>query len=137
MELTEILNEIEECGLRVVIRSGVLFVGPGEKMTDDLREAVKGNTARLMAALSSDGDSYVEWRLAAMLAQLLPLSWPCSVPTLCAAPDAQSNKEACASCGEIRSTGEGDSYVCGTCARAKSMALKLWMQRPAVQERVA
>lgn len=137
MELAEILNEIQESGLRAVIRNGVLYVGPGEKMTEGLREAVKGNMPDLIAHFAAVKDKDVEWRVARMLVQLLPLSWPCSIPTLCATPDAQPNKEDCASCGEIRSTGEGDSYVCGACARAKSIALELWMQRPAVQARVA
>lgn len=137
MELTEILNEIREKGLRVVIRDGVLFVGPGEKVRDELRDALKGNMASLLAHFACGGDKAVEWRAAAMLEQLLPLSWPCPVPCLFARADAEPGKTDCKSCGEPLTTSEGNSLICGACARAKSIALELWMQRPAAQARVA
>src|SRR5215216_2428614 len=122
-EAIEILSHIQDQGLKAELRSGVLFVGPRESVTNDIRAALKINMPSLLAHFAAGKDEDVQWRVAAMLAQLLPLSWPCAVPTLCAAPDAQPNKDECASCGEIRSTGEGDSYICGPCARAKSIAL--------------
>jgi hypothetical protein len=133
MEIAQILNEIQERGLRAVIRNGLLYVGPGERVSADLREALKDNMAALLAHYSDVGDEDVKWRVAAMLAQLLPLQWPCPVPSLFALPDGQPNKEDCASCAELLDVGEGDSYVCGACARAMDIALTLWMQRPSPQ----
>lgn len=137
MELAEVLNEIGERGLRAVIRGGVLFVGPGDRIGDELRDALKDNSAALLAHFACGGDESVEWRTAEMLAQLLPLSWPCPVPMLHARPEAESNKEECWSCGELLDVGEGNSYCCGACARAKDVALSLWLQRPAASAKVA
>jgi hypothetical protein len=129
MELVEILNEIKKRGLRAVIRGGVLFIGPGDKVGDELRGELKSNMASLLAHFACGGNASVEWRTAEMLTQLLPLSWPCPIPTLHAKPDAEPNKEGCKSCGELLDTGEGDSFICGACARAKDLAIDLWMAR--------
>ena len=83
-EVKEILNEIQERGLRAAIRDGVLFIGPSEKMTDKLRDAVKGRMAELLAHFACEGDEAVEWRTAEMLEQILPLRWPCPIPCLIA-----------------------------------------------------
>jgi hypothetical protein len=136
-EAIEILSQIQDQGLKVELRSGVLFVGPRERVTDDLRDELKTNMPNLLAHFAAGSDGDVQWRVAAMLAQLLPLSWPCTVPTLCADANALTTKQDCASCGEIRNTGEGDSYICGPCARAKAIALELWMQRPAQNVKTA
>jgi hypothetical protein len=137
MELAEILNEIQEQGLRAVIRAGVLFVGPGDKVSDDLRAALKDNMPALLAHYASAGDEDVQWRVAAMLEQLLPLAWPCPVPCLFARREAAPGKHECGSCGELLNTGEGDTFCCGPCARAKALALDLWMARPAQSSRAA
>ena len=137
MGMAEILDEIKERGLTALIRGGVLFVGPGDRVSDALRDALKSNRAGLLAHFACGGDESVEWRAAEMLAQLLPLSWPCPVPTLHAKPDAEPKKEDCWSCGELLDVGEGNSYCCGACARAKDIALSLWMQRPAASAKVA
>src|ERR1044072_3960580 len=127
MELPEILDEIQERGLRAVIRDDVLFVGPGERVSDELRDALKRNMAGLLADYASADDESVQWRVAAMLEQLLPLSWPCPVPCLFARREAEPGKQDCKSCGELLDVGEGDSFICGTCSRAKAIALDLWM----------
>jgi hypothetical protein len=137
MELAEILNEIRERGLRAVIRDGVLFVGPGEKVSDDLRAALKANMPDLLAHYASAGNEEVRWRVAAMLEQLLPLAWPCPVPCLFARREAGPGKHDCKSCGELLDVGEGNTFVCGPCARAKHLAIELWMQRPAETAKVA
>ena len=134
MELAEILSEIWDRGLRAEIRDGVLFVGPGEKVREELRDALKGN---MLAHFVCRGNKAIEWRVAAMLEQLLPLSWPCSVPCLFARADAEQGKTDCKSCGEALTTGEGDSFICGACSRAKDTALTLWMQRPVHSVRAA
>jgi len=137
MGLAETLNEIQECGLRAVIRDGVLFVGPGERVSDELRDALKRNMAGLLAYYASADDESVQWRVAAMLEQLLPLSWPCPVPCSFARREAEPGKQDCKSCSELLDVGEGDSFCCGLCARAKDIALSLWMQRPAQSVRAA
>ena len=137
MELAEILNELQGRGLRAVIRNGVLFVGPGDRMNDELREAVKDNMADLLAHFAAGNDHEVSWRITAMLAQLLPLFWPCAIPILFALPNCEPNKEDCKSCGELRAIGEGDTLICGPCARAKDLGLSIWMQRPAQIKRAA
>jgi hypothetical protein len=136
MEVWEVVNGLMRRGLKIEVKSGMLMIGPRDLMSDETRAIVREYTPGLLAFMAV-GDEGVQWRVAAMLAQLLPLSWPCTIPTLCAVPDIQPSKEGCASCGEIRSTGEGDSYVCGPCARAKDIALDLWLQRPAQNVRAA
>jgi hypothetical protein len=136
METWEVVNGLLARGLKIEVKSGMLMVGPRDLMSDETRAIVREYTPGLLAFMAVDGED-VQWRLAAMLAQLLPLSWPCAVPTLCAAPDAQPNKEDCRSCGELLDVGEGNSYCCGACARAKDIALELWMQRPAKNVRAA
>jgi len=137
MELTEILNEIRERGLRAVIRGGNLFIGPGDKVRDELRDALKDNMAGLLAHFACGGDEAVEWRAAKMLTHLLPLCWPCSVPCLFACLDVEPGETDCKSCGELLATGEGDSFICGECSRAKDIALTIWMQRPVQSMRAA
>lgn len=135
MEAWEVVNGLLARGLKIEVKSGMLMVGPRDLMSDETRAMVREYTPILLAFMAV-GDEDVQWRVAAMLAQLLPLSWPCAVPMLCADANAQPTKRDCASCGEIKNTGEGDSYICGPCARAKSLALELWMQRPAQNARV-
>ena len=137
MEAREVLSELKQKGLRVELRSGVLLIGPRSLIDDQLREVIKGNTSDLMAALTCGGDMEVEWRTAKMLTQLLPLCWPCPIPCLFAAPDAEPNAGDCKSCGELLDVGEGNTFVCGPCARAKHLAIELWMQRPAETAKVA
>ena len=130
------LDMISGRGLKAEIRSGVLYVKPRQAIDEELREVIRKNMPQLLALLAAD-DSDVQWRVAAILGQLLPLSWPCPVPTLHAKSASEPNIEACASCGEMLDIGEGDSYLCGPCARAKDIALDLWMQRPAQTARAA
>ena len=137
MELTEILDEFQARGLRATVRAGVLMIGPGNLMSDALREAVKENMADLLAHYSVSGDEQIRWRVARMLEQLLVLSWPCPVPCLFARREAEPGKQDCKSCGELLDAGKGDSFCCGLCARAKTLALELWMARPAQSVRAA
>jgi hypothetical protein len=136
MEVWEVVNGLLARGLKIEIKGGMLMVGPRDLMSNETRAIVREYTPGLLAFMVV-GDEGVQWRVAAMLAQLLPLSWPCAVPTLFAMPNAQPNKEGCMSCGELRDVGEGDSYICGPCARAKDIALDLWLQRPVQNVRAA
>jgi len=137
MEVEEILSEIQEQGLRATVRDGQFLIGPGDKMSDELREAVRDNMADLLAHFAVKGDSDLAWRVGDMLARLLPLSWPCPVPCLLARREVEPGNQDCKSCGELLTTGEGDSFICGPCSRAKHIALNLWMQRPAQSVRAA
>jgi hypothetical protein len=138
MHIIDVVNGLMQRGLKIEVKNGMLMVGPRDQMSEETRQIVREHTPDILAfMLAGAGDDVMQWRLTAMLIQLLPLSWPCTIPTLRAAPDAQTNKEDCASCGEVKAVGEGDSFVCGPCARAKSLALDLWLQRPAQNVRAA
>lgn len=136
MEAPKLLDEILSHGLKVEIKTGLLFVGPREVITDELRELIKAHTSGLLALLSVK-DVATQWRVAAMLEQLLPLRWPCPIPSLFAIPDTEPEATDCKSCGEFLAIGEGDSFICGACSRAKDIALTLWTQRPAQGVRAA
>jgi hypothetical protein len=129
MEAWEVVNGLLARGLKIEVKSGMLMVGPRDLISDETRAIVREYTPGLLAFMAV-GDEDVQWRVAAMLAQLLPLSWPCSVAVLCAVPEAEPTKQDCASCGEMNANGEGNSQVCEPCVRAKAIALELWMQRP-------
>jgi hypothetical protein len=129
------LEQFTRRGLRVEIRQGVFYIGPGRLLDDELREMVKENMAGLVAILAAD-TADLQWRVATMIEKLLPLEWPCPVPVL-HVKDFEPGRNLCASCGELLDVGEGDSYTCGACASAKTIALDLWMQRPAQIERAA
>lgn len=138
MHIIDVMDGLMQRGLKVEVKGGMLMVGPRNLMSDETRAIVREHTPGILAfMLAGAGDDEMQWRLTAMLEQLLPLSWPCTIPTLCAAPDAQPTKKDCASCGELLDVGEGNSFTCGACARAKSIGLELWMQRPAQNVRAA
>lgn len=125
----KVLEFIRAENLRTEIRNGILFVGPRSKVHDDLRWLITDHAPELTALVAVE-DAEVAWRAGAMLRQLTSLSWPCPIPTLHVKPDAEPNKEGCGSCGELLDVGEGNSYCCGACARAKALALGLWLSRP-------
>jgi hypothetical protein len=132
----KVLEFIKAENLKTEVRNGILFVGPRSKVHDDLRWMIRDHAPEL-TALVAVKDEDVAWRAGAMLRQLTGLVWPCPVPTLHALPDAEPMKEDCGSCGELLDVGEGNSLICGACARAKDVALSLWLQRPAVSAKVA
>jgi len=124
--------------LTIELRKGTVCVGPRERVDDDMKWLI--NTTRLdLTALVAAGDEDVAWRASLMLRQLIlsGLRWPCQVPSLIALPGARPNPEDCRSCAELLDVGEGDSYLCGACGRAKDIALSLWIARPAQTERTA
>jgi hypothetical protein len=138
METWEVVNGLLARGLKIEVVSGVLRVGPRELMTEETAAVIRAHRAGLLVFVMGGAiDDEIQWRLTAMLEQLLPLSWPCAIPTLYAMRNAQANKEDCGSCGELLDVGEGNSDCCGACARAKDIALSLWMQRPAQSVRAA
>jgi hypothetical protein len=131
-----ILEHIKAERMKTEIRNGVLFVGPKEKIDDELRWLITDHAPELTGLIAVE-DEDVAWRVGSMLRQLAPLAWPCTIPTLFALQNAEPHKKDCTSCGEMKAVGEGDSYICGPCVRAKSLALELWMQRPAQNVRAA
>lgn len=134
--LCDLLNELEHRGMKPLVEKGVLYVQPKQKLDDELRARIKAHTPELIAVLVIP-DVDIQWRVARMLKQLLLLSWPCPVPTLVALIAEPKHKEDCHSCGALLDIGEGDSFICGACSRAKNIALILWMQRPVRSVRVA
>ena len=136
METVEIVDELKARGLKLEMVGGVLKVGPRSLINDETAAVIRDNTADLLAYLTVD-DVDVQWRVAAMLEQLLPLSWPCPVPLLYALDVEQYGPADCSSCGKLRDTVKGDTQICGACCRAKAIALELWLQRPTRKERAA
>jgi hypothetical protein len=136
METWEVVNGLLARGLKIDVVNGVLKVGPRELISDETAAVIRAHTAGLLAFMAGGcADDEIQWRLTAMLEQLLPLAWPCAIPTLCARPHANTNKEDCWSCAELLDVGE--TLICGACARAKDVALSLWLQRPAAIAKVA
>lgn len=132
----KVLEHIRAEGLKAEVKNGVLYIGPRSRIDDDLRLLILDHKPELTALVAVE-DIKVAWRAGAMLRQLKDCSWPCSIPTLFALPAAQPSKEDCKSCGELLDVGEGDSFICGPCSRAKHIALDLWMQRPAQSVKAA
>lgn len=133
----KILEFIRAENLKSEIRNGILFVGPRSKVHDDLRWMITDHAPELTALVAVE-DVDVAWRAGAMLRQLTGLSWPCAVPLLLAWHTLEQYGPAdCSSCGELRDTVNGDTQICGACARAKDVALSLWLQRPAASAIVA
>ena len=139
METWEVVNGLLARGLKIDVISGVLKVGPRDLISEETAVVIREHTAGLLAYMMGGvGDDDLQWRLTAMLEQLLPLSWPCPVPLLLASPDIELYGPAdCSSCGELRDTVNSDTQICGACCRAKAVALELWLQRPAAIAKVA
>ena len=132
----KILEFIRAEGLKAEVKNGLLYVGPRAQISDDLRWLLTDYRPELTALVACQ-DEDVSWRAGSMLRQLARLNWPCPIPFLVALPGCEPKQEDCHSCGELLDVGEGNSYICGPCARAKSIALELWMARPSRAEKVA
>ena len=132
----KIVEHLRAEGFKTEVKNGVLYIGPRARIDDELRVLIVDYKPELTALVAVE-DVEVAWRAGAMLRQLKDRTWPCLVPTLFAMPAAEPNKEDCKSCGELLDVGEGNSFCCGLCARAKHIALDLWMQRPAQSVRAA
>jgi hypothetical protein len=133
METWEVVNGLLARGLKINVVNGVLKVGPRDLISEETAAVIREHTAGLLAYMAGGAiDDDLQPRLTAMLEQLLPLSWPCAIPSLSAVPSIEQYGPAdCPSCGELRDTVAGDTYNCGPCSRAKNLALEIWMQRPA------
>ena len=133
MEAAEILRGLRARGLRTELKEGILFVGPRSLLDDELREMITARRAELIAHLASD-DEAVRWRLAVMIDQLFRVEQPGPVPVLVASAAVESSSEGtCFSCGELLGADAGDQQSCGGCARARAIAIELWLARPAGQ----
>lgn len=121
----DLLTALQRAGLKTELRDGLLMVGPRERITDDLRELLTEYGPDLTGYLATGGDEALSWRIGAMLRQLREVESGQPLPLLCARPEAEAGRGLCYSCGE-RTRG----LACDLCARAKAIALELWMQRP-------
>lgn len=71
MHISEVLNRLDDAGVRLRVKDETLIAGPREAMTDVVRETIRAHRVDLLAAVSTTFDTAAGFEEALQLGRLV------------------------------------------------------------------